>query len=328
MSVAAEDSLFPVLEPYDQGCLDVGDGHGLYFEQCGNPDGLPVIVLHGGPGSGCTPRQRRFFDPVAYRVILFDQRGCGRSTPRGALTANTTEHLVADIEQLRRHLGIGRWLVFGGSWGSSLAVAYAAVNPTACLGLVLRGIFLTGRADLDWFFRDAGQFLPEAWARLAALAPKRHPLYHCARLLAGNDRAAALAAVRAWVDYEDAAVHFGMAPAAVPQPASMADEAEAERLIDKYRVQSHYLVRRCFLGERCLFDLAQHCGDLPTVVLHGRRDIVCRPVNAWRLQQAMAQSLLRFVEDAGHNAFDPGMAAAIVAATSQFAARGYFGERP
>jgi proline iminopeptidase len=324
MNALAEDPLYPAVEPYEQGHLDVGDGHVMYFEQCGNPAGLPVVVLHGGPGSGCSPRQRRFFDAATYRIVLLDQRGCGRSTPRGGVSANTTTHLLADIERLRRHLGIARWLVFGGSWGSSLAIAYASTHASACLGLLLRGIFLTGRGDLDWFFRGSAQFLPEAWARFAPLAPKRHPLYHCARLFAGDDRAALLAAVRGWVEYEDAATRFGMATSTAPTATSMDDSDADDRLIDKYRIQAHYLVQRCFLGEQRLLDMAQRCRGLPTALLHGRRDIICRPDNAWRLHQALVKSQLRYVETAGHSPFDPAMASAIVAATRHFVSHGNF----
>lgn len=316
--VSRDDPLFPSLEPYAQGMLEVGDSHCLHFEQCGNPAGLPVVVLHGGPGSGCVPQQRRFFDPDRYRVVLFDQRGCGRSTPRGTIADNTTDHLVADIERLRGYLGIDRWLVFGGSWGSSLAIAYAAVHGAACLGLILRGIFLTGRADLDWFFRGSAQFLPEDWARFAAIAPGRRLLDHCAEVLAAGPEPgdAAFAAARAWAAYEAAALSFGLER---PQPASAIDFADASRLVDKYRIQSHYLARQCFLGEARLLGLARRCSGLPTAILHGRRDLVCRPLNAWRLHRHMPQSRLRMIENSGHNPFEPAMGAALVAATGHFA---------
>lgn len=307
--------------------LEAGDGHCLYFEQCGNPDGLPVVVLHGGPGSGCTPQQRRFFDPDRFRIVLFDQRGCGRSTPRGAIADNTTDHLVADIERLRGHLGIDRWLVFGGSWGSSLAIAYAAAHGGACLGLILRGIFLTGRADLDWFFRGSAQFLAEDWTRFAAIAPGRRLLDHCAEVLAPEIEPgeAAFTAVRAWAAYEAAALHFGLER---PQPIPTADFIEVRRLVDKYRIQSHYLTRQCFLGEARLLHLARRCGDLPTAILHGRRDLICRPLNAWRLHRSMPHSRLRMVENSGHNPFEPAMSTALVAATRHFARHFDFAEWP
>ena len=165
------DLMYPPLEPFNTGWLDVGQGHRIYFEQSGLPTGLPVVFLHGGPGSGCSPRQRQLFDPARFHLVLFDQRGCGRSEPQGSLQANTSEHLIADIERLRRHLGVARWLVVGGSWGAGLALAYAAAHPAACLGLVLRGAFLGRTSDLDWFFQQARQMLPDAWTSLAAQAP-------------------------------------------------------------------------------------------------------------------------------------------------------------
>jgi proline iminopeptidase len=192
---------------------------------------------------------------------------------------------------------------------------------------VLRGIFLTGRADLDWFFRDSAQFLPEAWARFTAIAPRRHLLYYCASVLAGEPNEAARKVVRAWLGYEEAAMAYATTAAAAPPPPE-ADAAEWARLIDKYRIQSHYLAQRCFLGEIRLLELARRCGELPTAILQGRRDLICRPQNAWQLHQAMAQSRLQFVETAGHNPFEPAMAAALVAATGHFARHGQFLDWP
>lgn len=319
------ESLFPALEPYDQGWIDVGQGHTLYFEQCGRPEGLPVVFLHGGPGSGCSEQHRRFFDPERYRIILFDQRGCGRSRPRGELRHNQTEDLIADIEVLRQRLGVARWLVFGGSWGSSLALTYAAAHRDACLGLLIRGIFLTGRADLDWFFQQSGQFLPEAWQRLAAQAPKRRRrtlLHWLEQTLKSGSADAAQTAALAWQAYEEAAMAFGRetpsAPAVPPDAATLA------RWVDKYRLQAHYLNRRCFLGEARVLDAAAHCQGLPCLILHGRRDLVCRPENAWRVHQTLRGSRLEMVDDAGHSPFDPAMTARIVAATRRFACQGDF----
>lgn len=317
---AAESALFPEGEPYGDGWLEVGEGHRVYFEQCGDPGGLPLLFLHGGPGSGCTPRQRRLFDPALFRVVLFDQRGCGRSTPRGGLRHNTTEHLIADIERLRDHLGVERWLVAGGSWGAALAIAYAAQHRDACLGLLLRGIFLTGRGDLDWFFQGAGQLVPQAWEAFAGFAPKRRRrelLHYYARVLERGEPARAEAAVIAWARYEEALTTPGAAPAAAAPP----DAAERARLLDKYRVQAHYLTRRCFLGEkRLLADVARLHG-LPTAILHGRLDLVCRPGNAWRVHRTLHGSRLWLVDGAGHSPFDAPMARALAGAAAHFALR-------
>ena len=323
-------TLFPPLEPYQQGMLDVGDGHRLYFEECGDPAGVPVIFLHGGPGSGCSANHRRFFDPRRYRIVLFDQRGCGRSVPRGCLHHNTTAHLVADIERLRKHLGIDAWLVFGGSWGSSLALAYAAAHKSACKGLLVRGIFLTGQADLEWMFQQTAQLLPEEWQRFAAVAPKRRRralLDWLGKTLEKASREEALKAVLAWVRFEDAAMRYG---SAVPEPVvpGEVDASEAERLLDKYRLQAHYLLRRCFLGEAVVLDAAARCQGMPVLILHGRLDVVCRPENAWRLHRTLHSSAFRMVEATGHSPFDVPMATALVSATNHFAAQGDFAGWP
>ncbi|MBL8471068.1 MAG: prolyl aminopeptidase [Rhodocyclaceae bacterium] len=314
--------LYPPVEPYDQGWLEVGEGHRIYYEQCGNPRGLPALFLHGGPGSGCTPQQRRFFDPLRYRVVLFDQRGCGRSEPRGATHANTTAHLVRDIERLRAHLGVQRWLVFGGSWGSTLALAYAAAQRAACLGLILRGIFLAGKDDTDWLFRDSAQYLPDHWAEFSALAPGQHLLHYCMRAIAAGPPERAIAAVRAWVRYEEAAMRFGQPDAAVQAPPDTPEENA--RLLDKYRVQAHYLTQDCFFGEDQLLTEATRMGALPTVILHGRLDMVCRPQAAWRLHRALPGSRLYMAGSSGHSPFDTELSAGLVSSTAHFAEQGNF----
>lgn len=324
MNPDSEDpALYPPLEPYASGMVDVGDGHRVYFEQCGAPDGVPVVFLHGGPGSGCAARHRRFFDPARYRVVLFDQRGCGRSTPRGELRHNTSAHLVADIERLREHLGIERWLVFGGSWGSSLGLAYCAAHKAACSGAILRGVFLTGRRDAAWFFDDMRHLLPDAWQRLADHAPRRRRrdlLAWYAGRIGGADREAALAAVCEWMRWEEALTQPGRTVTTLPSPSG----DEAQRLIDKYRLQAHYLLRECFLGERRLLDCAARMHGLPTAILHGRLDWVCRPEAAWRVHHTLHGSRLRLVDGAGHSPFDAPMARALIEATDHFAARGDF----
>lgn len=323
-----DDILFAPTEPYASGMLEVGGGHALYWEQCGNPSGAPVVYLHGGPGSGCSAPQRRFFHPQRYRVVLFDQRGCGRSRPLGELAHNSTSHLVSDIESLRRTLGIERWMVFGGSWGSSLALAYAAANVSAVSAMLLRGIFLTGRRDLQWYFQDLRVLLPDAWERFASLAPKRHRrslLNYYWRRLEGNEEAGALRAARAYAEYESAAV--GVLPRAVVAAPPPGDAT----LLAKYRVQCHYVARQCFLGERRLLQLAAGCAGVPTAILHGRLDLVCRSQNALRLARTIRGARLRFVAGAGHSPFDPPMAAALTEALRHFAEHGDFsawGEAP
>ena len=319
-----EDVLFPALEPYDQGMLAVGDGHCIHYEQCGNPQGIPALFLHGGPGSGCMSQHRRFFDPAEYRIVLFDQRGCGRSTPRGSIHHNDTAHLLADIERLRLHLAIAGWLVFGGSWGSSLALAYAAEYTQRCLGLILRGIFLTGKSDLEWFFQQSAQLLPEEWAQFSAVAPRQqrgHLLRYCEQTIHGAEPERARASVLAWSRYEDAVLRFG---SAVPAPPAVPPEAELPRLLDKYRIQSYYLSRQCFLGEARLLHLASRCDTLPTAIVHGRLDLVCRPANAWRLHRAISGSRLRMIERGGHSPFDAELAAALLAAGDCFVRHGDF----
>jgi proline iminopeptidase len=315
--------------------MDTGDGHSIYFEQCGNPGGLPVVVLHGGPASGCSPMQRRFFDPAIFRIVLFDQRGCGRSRPRGSVANNDTAALVRDIEQLRLQLGIERWMVFGGSWGASLAIAYAADHLSSCSGLVLRGAFLTGNRDLDWFFGGAGTLLPVAWQKLVSRIGLPARLSECElaghavlatlkRRLESDDAAVAGAAAAAWAQWEDTVSRPGLGAPAAAKPASLEPIPEgaavaaagtlppsSRDLVDKYRVQAHYLARQCFLGEEQLLAMAGRLRVLPVEIVHGRLDWVCRPANAWQLHGAMPACRLTWVDHAGHNPYEPPMLAAL-----------------
>jgi proline iminopeptidase len=321
--------------------MDTGDGHQIYFEQCGNPQGLPVVVLHGGPASGSSPMQRRFFDPGVFRIVLFDQRGCGRSTPRAGLVNNDTNGLLRDIEQLRRQVGIDRWLVFGGSWGASLGLAYAAAHPGACLGLLLRGTFLTGSRDLDWFFGGAASLLPQAWEQLVAnlgldlrldeadLAGHA-VLATLIRQLAADDPAAAAMAAAAWAQWEDAVSRPGFGGPGTPgasagtatvEPGPIASAAPRRDLVDKYRVQAHYLQQQCFLGEERLLEQAARLGGLPVEIVHGRLDWVCRPANAWATHRAIGGSRLTWVDQGGHNPYEPAMLAALGAALQRFQER-------
>lgn len=312
----AEGGLFAPIEPFDQGWLEVGDGHRIYFEQCGTAGGPAALFLHGGPGSGCSARHRQLLDP-AWRIVLFDQRGCGRSTPRGECKANTTANLVTDIERLRHHLGIDRWVVFGGSWGSSLGLVYCALHRQACAGAILRGIFLTGRADLDWFFNGAGRVLPDHWAALADLAPvdQRHRLAQWyLDTVSGDDTDRAIEAVRRWMTWEEALTRPGSPPAAD----RITNREAAAAQLAKYRVQAHYLRHECFIGEARMLDLAGQLEGLPVLILHGRRDLVCRPTNALALHQALPGSRLQFVDGAGHSPFDLPMTGALTQAGDHF----------
>jgi len=304
--------LFPPLEPYEQGPLGVADGHVLHFELCGNRAGAPVVFLHGGPGSSTNPGHRRFFDPSFYRIVLFDQRGCGRSSPRGATAHNTTAHLIADIERLREHLGVSRWMLFGGSWGSTLALAYAQAHPARVSGMVLRGLFLATREEVDWFVEGLRRFVPEAWAAFAACAPAvgaGELLRHYVGQVLGPDRAAALGAARRWTAYESALMAVGEAAAAASSP------ADDDAVLDRVRVHLHYLAGDCFLQPGQLLRAVPSLAQSPAILVQGRRDLVCPPATAYTLQQAWPSARLRMVEEGGHSAAHPAMAAALVRAT-------------
>jgi proline iminopeptidase len=313
------DALYPPSEPWMTDWLDVGDGHRLYYEQCGQPGGDPVLFLHGGPGSGCSPRHRQLFDPARCRVVLFDQRGCGRSQPRGSVQANTSAHLVADIERLRQQLGIERWLVVGGSWGAGLALAYAAAHPAACAGLIVRGVFLGRPSDLDWFFRQAGALLPGAWAALAAQAPADAQADLLGWLHAGLQGEQALRYAAAWEAWEASLSQQQRVPA---RTGLTPDEAAA--LVDKYRVQSHYLSHGCFWGETDLLARARGLAAVPSAILHGRLDTICRPQAAQDLHQQLPGSRLQWVEGCGHSPFEPAMARALTQAVAHHATHGDF----
>lgn len=308
-------NLYPEIEPFHSGWLDVTDGHSIYYEQCGNASGQPVVFLHGGPGSGCNPGQRRFFDPAHYRIVLLDQRGCGRSRPLGSTAANTVEHLIADIECLRHHLGIDRWMAFGGSWGSTLALAYAIKYPTHVSGLILRGIFLSRPAELEWFLRDVQHFYPEAWQKLVEfLDPaERHDLLNAySRRIFSEDTSVSIPAAANWNAYESSIMTLLPASAG---SACVSDEIQLARA----RIQLHYILHACFVGER---DLLQEAGTalshIPTIIIQGRYDMVCPPLTAWQLKQALPLATLEMIPDAGHSAMEKGTASALVAATEQF----------
>jgi proline iminopeptidase len=317
--------LYPALEPFARGRLPVGHGHELYYEQCGNPTGIPAVVLHGGPGSGCSPNQRRFFDPAYYRVILFDQRGCGRSRPSGATQQNTTQDLIADIEQLRAHLNIDRWLVFGGSWGSTLGLAYAQAYPKAVTGLILRAIFLATPEELEWYLVGLQRFIPEAWGRFASRVPELERadlLSTYYRLVHSANPAHAVSAARAWSAYETAVI--GLDPATVETAATPLDRAASatgdrdESLLAQAKINTHYLKHHCFLAPDQLIRGLGSIRSLPAVIIQGQCDMMCPPVTAYRLYSAWPEASLVMVAQGGHLASSPPIAGALVAATERF----------
>ena len=314
----APSCLFPAIQPLRHGMLAVDALHTLYWEEVGNPDGVPVLFLHGGPGAGLSPQHRRFFDPAHYRVILFDQRGAGKSTPLGEWRANTTPLLVDDIEKLRALFGIERWLVFGGSWGSTLALAYGQAHPERCLGFILRGIFLCTQAEVDWFLHEVRWFYPELYDEFVAPIPleERGDLLgaYASRLLC-DDPARYWPAARAWSRYEGRRVFL------LPQP----EEPGSDALdLGVGRLEAHYMAQHGFLEEDQLLDRLGRIAHLPAVIVQGRYDVICPPLSAHRLHQAWPGSRLRMVADAGHGALEPGIAAALVGATERFKRGGRF----
>lgn len=307
--------LFPPIEPYAEGWLPVGGGHTLYWYECGNPKGKPVVFLHGGPGAGCIPAYRRFFDPDIWRVILVDQRGAGRSQPLAETNANTTQDLVADLEILRIDRGVGEWLLFGGSWGSTLALAYGEAHPERCTGFVLRGVFLGTQAEIDWFMHGMGQFFPEAEHEFLAPIPPRERAnllesYHAR--LTDADPAIHIPAARAWTLYESRC------------SALRSRTGDGRLTSDRFalsvaRMEAHYFRHQCFLEPDQLLNNAGAISHLPCVIVQGRYDLVCPPVTAQRLAAAWPGADLVMIEDAGHSALEPGVRAALVRATEAMA---------
>lgn len=310
--------LYPPVEPYATGTLAVSGGHEIYYEESGNPAGKPVVFLHGGPGGGSDPKQRRFFHPGKYRIVLFDQRGCGKSQPYASLEHNTTWDLVEDTEALRRHLGIARWQVFGGSWGSTLALAYAERYPEACTELVLRGIFLLRRQELDWFYqRGASILYPDAWEGYLAQIPEAErgdlmAAYHAR--LTSPDSAVRLAAAKAWSGWEGATSKL------LPDADFTGHYEEDEFALAFARIECHYFVNRGWFDpeDQLLRDVGR-IRHLPAVIVQGRYDVVCPMESAWALHRAWPEADLVITPDCGHSAFDPPNARALVAATDRFA---------
>lgn len=314
---------YPEIEPYDSGHLDVGDGQQIYWETSGNPAGKPVVFVHGGPGGGTSPDQRRFFDPERYRIVLFDQRNCGRSRPHVAdgadLTSNTTDHLIGDMEALRDHLGVDRWQVFGGSWGSTLGLAYAQAHPDRVTELVLRGIFLLRRSEIDWYYNGgAAHIYPDLWeSYLAPIPPAERDgdlvaAYH--RLLNSDDAATAASAARAWTGWEQSTSHL--------LPRDDADDAEdsGPRFDLAFaRIENHYFVHHGFLDDGQLLRDIDRIAAIPAVIVQGRYDVVCPMRSAWDLHRAWPSARLHIVDDAGHSSFEAGIKDRLIEATDAFA---------
>jgi len=310
--------LYPPVEPYATGTLSPDATHRLYFEQSGHAAGVPVVFLHGGPGAGASAVHRQFFDPAFYRIIIFDQRGAGRSTPLGSLENNTTPDLIADMERLREHLGIERWLVFGGSWGSTLALAYAEHHPGRCLGLILRGIFLCRPSEIDFFLYGVRNVFPEAWRTFAGHVPEdeRGDLLtaYYARLT-DPDPAISIPAARAWSTYE------GSCSTLLPNASLVADFAADRVAIGLARIEAHYFRHGIFLPPNALLDNVDRLRGISGVIVQGRYDIVCPTVSADDLHQAWPEAQYHVVPDAGHSAFEPGIRSRLIAATEAFKAR-------
>jgi proline iminopeptidase len=313
-------TFYPPIEPYERGTLAVSPLHTLYYEQAGNPAGKPVVFIHGGPGGGCDSWHRQFFDPQVYRIVLFDQRGCGRSTPHASLIDNTLWHLVADMEQLRAHLGIDRWQLFGGSWGSTLAIAYAEKHPERVTEMVLRGIFLLRRSELLWFYQDgASNLFADAWEDYLAPIPSvEHGdlmgAYY--RRLIGEDREVRLACARAWSRWEGATsrLHYD---------ALMVSHYEEDAFALAFaRIESHYFVHGSWLeaDDQLLRD-AGRLRNIPGVIVQGRYDVVCPMKSAWDLHKAWPEATLHVVPDAGHSALEPGIVDRLIEATDGFGRR-------
>ncbi len=308
--------LFPPINPFDQCMLDVGQGHRVYVEQSGNPDGIPVVVCHGGPGGGCSPAMRRFFDPDVYHIILFDQRGCGRSRPFAEVSDNTTWHLIKDMEQIRQHLNIDRWIVFGGSWGATLSLIYAQTHPDRVMALVLRGVFLMTTSELQWFYGgDAGRFWPEAWARFVAPVPdnERADLigaYH-KRLFSG-DLAEEKRFGQAWSAWENALASISSNGVSVEPPG---DYARAFA-----RLECHYFSNGGFLDYdgQILANMGR-ISHIPGIIVQGRYDMICPPASAWRLNELWPNGELAMVRDAGHALSEPGITLELVRAMKRIA---------
>ena len=308
--------LYPSIQPYHEFQLKVSDLHTLWIEECGNPNGMPVVFLHGGPGAACEEFQRRFFDPQHYRIILFDQRGCGRSTPHAELRDNTTQDLVADIERIRNYLNIEKWLVFGGSWGSTLALAYAQAHSNCVTGLILRGIFLCRPRDIQWFYQDGASYIyPNHWQNYIQVIPKEEhndlvSAYY--KRLTSNDKDTQLEAARAWSIWE------GSTSTLIPKPAVVNHFANDHIALSLARIECHYFVNNTFLRKNQLLEDADKLTGIPGVIVHGRYDVVCPIEQAYELHQAWPDAEFVIASKSGHSATEPEIVDALVCATKKF----------
>lgn len=310
-------TLYPAVEAYDQGRLQVSPTHSLYYEQSGNPDGLPAVFLHGGPGGGTVPDHRRYFDPQTYRIVLFDQRGSGLSTPHASLEDNTTWHLVDDVERLREHLGIERWVVFGGSWGSTLSLAYAETHPDRVMALVLRGIFLCRPKEIRWFYQDGASFIfPDRFEDYIAVIPEDErddvvgAFY---RRLTSEDEAERLAAARAWSVWEGSTLKL------IPDQGTIDEFEDPARALALARIECHYFINNAFFdSDNYLIEQIDRIRHIPARIVQGRYDVVCPAMSAWELHKAWPEAEFIVVPDAGHSAAEPGIVDALVGGTDKF----------
>lgn len=309
--------LYDPIEPFQNGMLQVSAIHNLYYEQCGNPDGQPVVFLHGGPGAGITPDYRRFFDPEKYRIVLFDQRGAGKSTPHASLEENTTWHLVADIERLREHLGIDSWMVFGGSWGSTLALAYSQTHPQRVRSLVLRGIFLCRWKEIMWFYQEgASAIFPDVWEEYLRVIPEAErgnmlKAYHLR--LTSEDETVRLDAARAWSVWE------GSTSKLIPDQNLINDFGESHKALSLARIECHYFMNNVFFDtDNYLIENVDKIRHIPAVIVQGRYDVVCPMMSAWDLHRAWPEAEFQVIKDAGHSVTESGITSALVEATDRF----------
>nr|CAD6419796.1 prolyl aminopeptidase [Rhizobium sp. Q54] len=312
-------TLYPEIEPYATGMLDVGDGHSIYWERIGTKGAKPAVFLHGGPGGGINPNQRRLFDPALYDVILFDQRGCGRSTPNASLEANTTWHLVADIERLREMVGVEKWMVFGGSWGSTLALAYSETHPERVSELVVRGIYTLTKAELDWYYQfGVSEMFPDKWEAFLAPIPEneRHELMHAYhRRLTGCDQAEQLRAAKAWSIWEGSTITL------LPDHKMQEDFAEDRYAVAFARIENHFFVNSGWLEEGQLLRDAHKLRGIPGTIVHGRYDMPCPLKYAWQLHKAWPEADFHIIEGAGHAVSEPGITDRLIRATDRFAGK-------
>lgn len=308
---------YPSIKPYQEHHIAVSPHHTVYVEECGNPNGLPVLFVHGGPGGGCSEDNRRFFDPNVYRIILFDQRGCGRSTPHAELEENHTQALVADMEMIREQLGIEQWMLFGGSWGSTLSLVYAIHHPERVSSMILRGIFLNRKRDRDWLFsgKGANTIFPDYWQDFLSVIPteKQHDLINAYyALLTGEDEVARMAAAKAWSIWE------GRCATLEPNPDVIEAMQSPHLALSLARLECHYFVNECFMPDNFILKNVHKIHNIPGIIVHGRYDIVCNLDNAWTLHQAWPRSTLKIVRDAGHASSEPGIIDALIQSTREF----------